>query len=768
MADRIELASEAVAKASENVDDAEDKVKQSDKQVIYWDERVKIWDARVEENFENPAQRDKATAERDKATVERDKATAERDKATAERDKADERLDKANELLDKARDYHSSGIESQTQKLLNTLEWREPKLFCTSDGHVWEYQGKSELADTIKDPLVEHYDAWQDGRQDKQSHALFLVLSGPGTGKSRMLDEMQNLLCAAAEQSKKKDLMQRMKNAYVFHVTFENGTSVTGPLINSKTPELDIIYRMVYQLSKERPGKDWKEFSQELDTSYSNLPLSIGKVIKMLADLKNINVKNMSVILCVDGLQKLFNDGTTTCDFYRVLTEVCRFLNSSEAFAVCVCSATVRMPVHQALHDSPQQRVFLLPPTLNGDKILKQRTRIGKQLVEDMGGHGRALEALETVLHNYKESLEEMDPTYVFENVRLALQARCGDIFDPTFSATTCREVLVAVLSRRSYDFFDPIGQANLTVDQLCSFGLFRQTPDGQLNCAFILLVMLAQKILTKLSDTDNFYGHLSGSILVWQRFEQFVALYRRVKSIAYREIPVALSTFHTGARFGPIKDLVIKELHSRRVVEAVSRQHTKSDLKDLTCFTNRIGNVTLSEKDTIVINAHGASAGDIFMQIQLTNGDQEVECNEVIQCKFLQSKKTITAEMYEEERAKSVNEKSDVFLLITSAPVNEFALPARCGIVSLTEFAAYFGPFASRAYQSVLEPPNINTASYQELKHIKGVGDATAEKIVNERKIRRFLDYDDAVKRVASDIMIADSLRGLHYDDEE
>jgi len=84
-----------------------------------------------------------------------------------------------------------------------------------------------------------------------------------------------------------------------------------------------------------------------------------------------------------------------------------------------------------------------------------------------------------------------------------------------------------------------------------------------------------------------------------------------------------------------------------------------------------------VSGKDTIIINGPGASAGNIYMQIQLAIGNQEVECNKVIQCKLLQSNQKITAKMYENEQAKAVNEDSDVFLLITSAQADEFALPA-------------------------------------------------------------------------------------------
>ncbi|KAH9159829.1 hypothetical protein LEN26_002153 [Aphanomyces euteiches] len=342
-------------------------------------------------------------------------------------------------VVSEAKAIESLPKEEHFEQLLSMLEWREPKRLCESAGQNWPYQGASELVVELTSPLAEHYKAWQQKNQDKQNHAI--------TG----------MLCKAAVQSKNQELVNRMESAYVFRVTFGNDPAYDGSLLDSNNPEFDISYRMIYQLAKL--GIVWDVFVSTL-TNFTSLELRIKQVMVILAKLEEIsNVEDMSVILCVDDLQKLTNNGTMNCAFYRVLASVCKFLNSSTVFAVCVCSATIQSPVELALSDPRQKCVFLVPPVLR----------------DDMGGHGRALETLQEVLSRYeKEKLKRIDPGFIVDEF----------LEEPL----QCQDILAAILSRRRYNLDETFGKTGMTIDRLRSFGLFQWTHEGYLECASLFL----------------------------------------------------------------------------------------------------------------------------------------------------------------------------------------------------------------------------------------------------------------------------------------
>ncbi|CAK4642838.1 unnamed protein product, partial [Aphanomyces euteiches] len=72
---------------------------------------------------------------------------------------------------------------------------------------------------------IKNYEAWKDEGVNKKSRPLPVILSGPGTGKSRMLIEMKKLLgIAAAEVVEDDSLDTRLKSAFEFRLDINHGS----------------------------------------------------------------------------------------------------------------------------------------------------------------------------------------------------------------------------------------------------------------------------------------------------------------------------------------------------------------------------------------------------------------------------------------------------------------------------------------------------------------------------------------------------------------
>ncbi len=132
-------------------------------------------------------------------------------------------------------------------------KWHDAMAFCSSEGKEWEYQSDEQLERTLSKGLQQHYKHTVRMSYDKTDHPIFLVMSGPGTGKSRLLDEFISL---AIETCTDPALKEMLENSYVFKVNFDNGTK----LHTADTATNQIASRMYYQLHP--PQVLWEDFSR--------------------------------------------------------------------------------------------------------------------------------------------------------------------------------------------------------------------------------------------------------------------------------------------------------------------------------------------------------------------------------------------------------------------------------------------------------------------------------------------------------------------------
>ncbi|EEY68339.1 crinkler (CRN) family protein, putative [Phytophthora infestans T30-4] len=183
-------------------------------------------------------------------------------------------------------------VPTESQK---SFVWKEPKSLVATTGANWDFQNSLDLGN-LASAIGRHYQAWRDGKTDKRSHPLFVCLDGPGTGKSRLLDEFPKILqqdIFRDETQGDPAMKQLLQTAYNFKITFENGTTKPGNFID---PGQAIGTRMLYQL---QDSVVWGEFM--LDHANHVVP---EQVLSKLSAITGTDPSQMCVILCVDSFAK--------------------------------------------------------------------------------------------------------------------------------------------------------------------------------------------------------------------------------------------------------------------------------------------------------------------------------------------------------------------------------------------------------------------------------------------------------------------------------
>ncbi|CAK4099806.1 unnamed protein product [Aphanomyces euteiches] len=495
--------------------------------------------------------------------------------------------------------------------------WIEPKNLCNGQGMRWEYQLDETLLVTI----------W------------FSV-------------DVARLAADGTAGEHKSELQKRLSEAYVFKVNFENGTSYKNDFPKeNENEEFDISVRMLYQLIGIE-DQTWNQFLNVVGEA--KIPLICDVILKLAAVEKK---DDMTIILCIDGFQHLMPNGTKADKFYRLLKSLCSIITTkTQFFLLVVCAATIHAPIQQVLASSSHERIILVPPVICGADILSPENPSEARLVEDMDGHGCALEILETLFLNYRGGnvdLADLKLDPIVEEVWTRLKAKYQDLFQWTDQVYL--SVLAAVLSGRKFSRHEQIPGTEMTVDTLLQYGLFRHEisaaeSSSRITCAFVILWWMIKKLPVFKDKPENFAEFFTEcSDVSWHKFERFVALFRTIKSVVYEKHQVNLSEFHSGACFGDVSGLSIQEDYCRRVVQITHKGITGTKkLKANDCTPCELDNLDMN---CVYINASGASAADIFLKTNLVKDGSTEYVLETIQCKREQA--TMTEERFYKEREK-------------------------------------------------------------------------------------------------------------------
>ncbi|CAJ1336523.1 unnamed protein product [Effrenium voratum] len=603
------------------------------------------------------------------------------EKAKKEVQEAKKEVEKAKEEVKEAkasgRTKESEARSSWCEKLLaKKLKFGAADQLLATVGATWDYCGKEELRERMQIPIQKLHE--QKGKNsDKQLHPLFIAFAGPGQGKSRLLTEFPGLVEQCLQNVSERQKLKFSKQTTSFMISCENALSPGDWATEELNAQRFVACRMLWQL-RNANKEAFREVGAPADFAEFRVECSDSLVAEdVFAAVLCDELNHCTVVIGVDGMQGLpgFTDRSDAVGkdlpFYQVMQEVCRLVNQKEGCFVVACVAALQN-VKSGLAGSPQARVFLELPRVTAVTRNKQPVlpghRLKDLLIEDMGGHGRALECL-------LEALMEMPnaaATALVGAVMRQLRQKYPDAIQLEPEADL-KELLRAAVSGRWIWSGDTVGNLDPEKVELIRVKFKDGDPSQclyriDLPYIWLHLMLSSPKFSDDLQPWNLMDYHLFESEPTWQQWEEFNARFRVLRASAFED--------------GQVVD--IADLHRGAVIQPDSLKSTKVINRHLQFAKSG----TLTDKRVLVVNAAGAPAADAFLMLEEVGAEgNHHTISECLQCKKGES------------RLEACDKADILVLLMTTTNTVPQSGGQRLIFVSEAQYQEYFGLYAGRAF---------------------------------------------------------------------
>ncbi|CAJ1388530.1 unnamed protein product [Effrenium voratum] len=591
---------------------------------------------------------------------------------------AERKVEKAKEEVKEAkasgRTKESEARSSWCEKLLaKKLKFGAADQLLATVGATWDYCGKEELRERMQIPIQKLHE--QKGKNsDKQLHPLFIAFAGPGQGKSRLLTEFPGLVEQCLQNVSERQKLKFSKQTTSFMISCENALTPGDWATEELNAQRFVACRMLWQL-RNANKEAFREVGAPAD--FAEFRIQCPADLTPSPVLKSVlrDELNSTVVIGVDGMHGLpgFTDRSDAVGkdlpFYQVMQAVCRLVNQKEGPFVVACVAALQN-VKSGLAGSPQARVFLELPRVTAVTRNKQPVlpghRLKDLLVEDMGGHGRALECL-------LEALMEMPnaaATALVGAVMRQLRQKYPDATQMEPGADL-KELLRAALSGRWILSGEMVGNLDPEKVELIRVK-FKDGDSSQyridLPYIWLHLMLSSPKFSDDLQPWNLMDYHLFESEPTWQQWEEFNARFRVLRASAFED--------------GQVVD--IADLHRGAVIQPDSLKSTKVINRHLQFAKSG----TLTDKRVLEVNAAGAPAADAFLMLEEVGAEgNHHTISECLQCKKGES------------RLEACDKADILVLLMTTTKTVPQSGGQRLIFVSEAQYQEYFGFYAGRAF---------------------------------------------------------------------
>ncbi len=251
--------------------------------------------------------------------------------------------------------------------------------------------------------MEKRHQAWKQRKRDRNLHPIPFLADGPGSGKSRFLQELPssfiNYISQGTYSQEFKDIF---KSRVCINITFGNGSKYTIEEAKEISIEQSVCLRILYQF--ERENTDFSIFYH----TYKSQIFSLAHILRQ--------IDASCIILGIDEVNKVYEVGVHNPKVFSGVKQSqlsalfglfgsvsCEF----SYFVIPVLAGTVIGPIKSVVRESTHPPLHIPLPLLSFESSLNifakkntkfsqlvQTSRELRQLISDCGGHCRSLEIL--------------------------------------------------------------------------------------------------------------------------------------------------------------------------------------------------------------------------------------------------------------------------------------------------------------------------------------------------------------------------------------
>ncbi|EPZ33984.1 Spindle assembly checkpoint component Mad1 domain-containing protein [Rozella allomycis CSF55] len=416
------------------------------------------------------------------------------------------------------------------------------KPLLDTNGSDFVFSGRDRSFEVFLECTRKRYDAWVQKKTDQKLHPLPFLADGPGSGKSRYVQELSvSFKCYVEQSNSSDDFKKTIKEALFININFGNDTTYSDEDV-----EIGIEKAICLRVLQQVDPINGRAFVMQYDSKQETEKLLAYTIRKVCGDYK-------CLVLGIDEINKIYCMNEN--EFKKLFTIVGEMSCSSTVFFVPVLAGTVIGPVMNTISNSmhPPCHIPLPLLTLESCKnILK--TKLPEldvtdarflQLVSDIGGHCRSLEYLYDALIECSASL-----TDYWDNVGFKVRQRVKKTYAVSNPALG-RAIAYSFLSI-------PIGEHDIVFKEtkfidLEEAGLIKLETKGEV---FIVRIPFVFVWCHMQQYYDNKYYKLWTNLLIgrdigwqdWETFNQYYIAFRLSLYAFLEKTTVLLTEFFNGA----------------------------------------------------------------------------------------------------------------------------------------------------------------------------------------------------------------------------